>query len=272
MHLREGDVLALALLHNPAIRERETTRPGRNAMHIITNALIMALELAAIAGVAWLGLNFPLAFAAVTTLTALALGISLEYARLTNEIPFYFDRKPGRTAYFAAVVGSVEAFAKSMLAGVAGLLTFLGTDQDRLMHVAIIFGICLFLGVGLVRWLTHRFKARPLRWGYFRLAAPLGLLYSAGLSLLPAPGFTELARRATFDMPAKPTMAQASEFLFLLKQTFDDIVERMLTWIFDPGVAQAISAVVSVNMLSGFVIALYAVLIAEMVRRLEDRG
>ncbi len=238
-------------------------------MYIITNALIMALELAAIAGVAWLGFNFPLAFAAATTLTAFALGISLEYARLTNEIPFYFDRKPGRTAYFAAVVGSVEAFSKSMLAGVAGLLTFLGTDRDRLTSVALIFGVCLFLGVGLVRWLTHRFQARPLRWGYFRLAAPLGLLYSAGLSMLPAPGFTELARRATFDMPAKPTMAQASEFLFLLKQTFDDIVERMLTWVFDPSFAQAISAVVSVNMLSGFVIALYAVLIAEMVRRLE---
>ena len=243
----------------------------RYVMYIIINAFVMALELAAIAGVAWLGLNFPLVFAGLTTLTALSLGVSLEYARLTNEMPFYFDRKPGRTTFFVAAVGSVEAFAKSMLAGVAGLLTFLGTDQDRLTQVAIIFGICLFLGVGLVRWLTHRFKARPLRWGYFRLAAPLGLLYSAGLSMLPAPGFTELARRATFDMPAKPTMAQASEFLFLLKQTFDDIVERMLTWIFDPGVAKAISAVVSVNMLSGFVIALYAVLIAELVRRLENR-
>ena len=69
-------------------------------MYIIINAFVMALELAAIAGVAWLGLNFPLFFAALTTLTALSLGVSLEYARLTNEMPFYFDRKPGRTRYF----------------------------------------------------------------------------------------------------------------------------------------------------------------------------
>lgn len=241
-------------------------------MRIIVNGLIMLLELAAIAGVAWLGFNFPLLFALVTALLALGLGISLEYARLQNEIPFYFDRAPGRSRLFVAAVGSLEAFVKAILAGVVALLTFLGTDQERLFHVAVVFAICLFAGVGLVRWLTHRFKARPMRWGYFRLAAPLGLIYSAGLSMLQAPGFTELAKRAAFDMPARPSLEQASEFLFLLKQTFDDIIERMLTWLFDPAIAQAVAAVVSVNMLSGFVLSIYAVVIADSVRRMEDHN
>jgi hypothetical protein len=74
----------------------------------------------------------------------------------------------------------------------------------------------------------------------------------------------------TFDMSDRPSMEQASEFLFLLKQTFDDIVERMLTWVFDPGVAQIMASVVSVNMLSGFVLSIYAVLIADAGRRLES--
>lgn len=241
-------------------------------MYVIINGLIMALELAAIAGVAWTGLNFPLVFAGVTAALALGLGVSLEIARLKNEFPFYFDRVPGRAVIFAGLVGSLEAFVKALLAGVVGLLTFLGTDHVRLTSVAVIFGVCLFAGVAMVRWLTHRLKARPLRWGYFRLAAPLGLLYSAGLSFLPAPGFSELAKRAAFDMPAKPSLEQASEFLFLLKQTFDDIVERMLNWIFDPAIAKAIGAVVSVNMLSGFVLAIYAVVIADAVRRMEDKN
>jgi hypothetical protein len=238
-------------------------------MRIIFNAIIMALELAAIAAVAWLGFTYPLIFAAVTAATALLLGATLEYARIQNELPFYFDRVPSRAMLFAWVVASMEALTKSILAGVVGLLTFLGTDQARLEHVAIIFGVALFAGVQLVHWLRTQFKARPLRWGYFRLAAPLGLLYSIGLSFLPAPGFSELAKRATFDLPAKPTMEQAREFLFLLKQTFDDIVERMLTWVLDPSIAQVASAIFSVNMLSGFVLALYAVLISDLVRRLE---
>lgn len=241
-------------------------------MYILWNGLIMALELAAIAAVAWCGYHFPLFFAAGTALIALVMGARLEYARIQNEIPFYFDRVPGRAMVLAWLVAGGESLVKALLAGVVALLTFLGTDADRLALVAAIFAFTLFLGVQLVRWLTHRFKARPLRWGYFRLAAPLGLVFSVGQSFLEAPGFTELARRITFDLPDRPTMQQASEFLFLLKQTFDDVVERMLTWVFDPGVAQILASVVSVNMLSGFVLSIYAVLIAEAGRRMENRN
>jgi hypothetical protein len=239
-------------------------------VRIIFNAVIMAIELAAICAVAWLGLTSPLIFAAVTALAALGLGVALEIARLRYELPFYFDRAPGKLAVFTSAVGSLEALVKAILAGVVGLLAFLGTDHERLTSVAIAFAVTLFLGVQGVRFLMHWLKAKPLRWGYFRLAAPLGLMFSAALSFLPSPGITELARRAAFEMPEKPSMEQASEFLFLLKQSFDDVVERMLMWVFDPAIAQAISTVVSVNMLSGFVLALYAVLIAEMTRRLEN--
>jgi hypothetical protein len=240
-------------------------------MHILVNGLIMALELAAIIAIAWAGFTEPLLFAGGTALLALALGITLEIARLKNEFAFYFDRLPGRSAIIIAVAGSVEAVVKAALAGVVGLLTFLGTDQDRLKWVAVIFAASLFLGVQAVRFLMYRLRARPLRWGYFRLAAPLGLLFSAGLTFLPAPGITELAKRAAFDLPSRPTMEQASEFLFLLKQSFDEIVVRMLSWVFDPTLAQADGAIVSVNMLSGFVLAMYAVLIAEGIRKLESR-
>lgn len=240
-------------------------------MRIIFNAILMALEVAAIAAVAWLGLHSPILFAAVTAVLALGLGISLEIARLNNEMPFYFDRQPGKLRLFTAIVGSTEAFVKALLAGVVALLTFLGTDSERLASVAIAFGICLFLGVQIVRGLANAFQARPLRWGYFRLAAPLGLMFSAGLSFLPSPGITEMAKRAAFDLPERPSLAQASEFLFLLKQSFDDIIESMLGLVLDPGLAQAISAIVSVNMLSGFVLALYAVVIAESIRALERK-
>ncbi len=237
-------------------------------MRIILNAIIMALEVAAIGAVAWLGLHEQLLFAGLTFAVALGLGISLEVARLKNEMPFYFDRAPSRVALFAGIVGTLEALVKAVLAGVVGLLTFLGTDTERLTSVAIIFAIVLFIGCNVVHVLTRMLQARPLRWGYFRLAAPLGLMYSAGLTMLPSPGLTELAKRVTFDLPERPSLAEGSEFLFLLKQSFDDVVERILGVVFDPGVAQAIAAVVSVNMLSGFVLALYAVVIGEAVRRM----
>ena len=240
-------------------------------MHILFNGLMMALELAAICAVAWVGFTAPLLFAGGTALLALGVGAALEIARLKYEFPFYFDRAPGRSIYLIVAVGTIKSVTKAILAGVVGLLTFLGTDHERLKWVAVIFAASLFLGVQAVRFLMYRLKARPLRWGYFRLAAPLGLCL--GRADLPAgTRHYELAKRAAFDLPLKPTMEQASEFLFLLKQSFDEIVVRMLSWVFDPALAQAIGAVVSVNMLSGFVLALYAVLIAEGIRKLESHA
>lgn len=240
-------------------------------MHIIVNGIVMLLELAAIAAVAWLGYHAPLVFAALTFAVALGLGISLEIARLKNEMPFYFDRPPNRVALFAGLVGTLEALVKAILAGVVGLLTFLGTDQDRLAWVAGIFAVTLFVGCNVLHVLTRTLQARPLRWGYFRLAAPLGLLFSIGLALLPSPGLSELAKRVTFDLPERPSLAEGSEFLFLLKQSFDDMVERVLAVVFDASSAQALAAIVSVNMLTGFVLALYAVVIAEVVRKIDTR-
>lgn len=239
-------------------------------LSIAVNAVIMAVELVAIAGIAWLGYYHPMIFAAVTAAATLLLGLYLEVARLRFELPFYFEKPPVRVRAFAIIVGGGEALVKSILAGVVALLTFLGTDQQRLMWVAIIFAGSLYVGTSVLRWLSIRFGARPLRWGYFRLAAPLGLLFSAGLAFLPSPGLAELAKRVTFDLPASPSMEQGSEFLFLLKQTFDDIVVRLLGLVMPSDWAEAAGVIVSVNMLSGFVLAIFAMLIAAAVRKSED--
>ena len=57
-------------------------------VRIFTNLLILCLELAAILGAAALGLYQPLAFAAVTFVLALVLGVRLEFARLRSELNF----------------------------------------------------------------------------------------------------------------------------------------------------------------------------------------
>lgn len=252
-------------------------RGGRlKSVRFVWNAIIILAEIAAVAGIAWLGLNAPLVFAGVTAALVFVVGLSLELARLRNEMPFYFDRVLGEGAYnrgpaWARVVAVFETSIKALLGGLVALLTFSGTDHDRLVWVAVVFGAVIYAGANLLRWLHHRFQARPLRWGYFRLAAPLGLLFSAGLAFLPSPGVMEIARRATFDLPPKPSLEQGSEFLFALKQTFDEIVVKLLSWIFSADWAAAVGTVLSVNMLTGFVAGLYAMLVAELVRRAEAR-
>ena len=247
------------------------------------NLIILSLELAAVVGVAWLGYRYPMLLAALAAALALMLGLWLERARLKNEIGFYFGRAADKLSWIGATVALAEAGVKALLAGVVTLVTFSGTDSNRLFWVAVIFGVGVFAGSSLLRRLAITFGANPSRWGYFRLSAPLGLFYSAMIyaaenvkmgatAFLPMPSLTEIARRLVLEVPAKPSLAQASELLFLLKQKFDDIVVTILGQFMRPELAKLAGILVSVNMLTGFAIAVFAVAIAEVVRRLEDAG
>jgi hypothetical protein len=245
-------------------------------IRIFLNGLIMAAEIAAVVAVAAFGYLHPFLFAATTAALAFAAGLLLEYQRITFELPFYFERGRTPRLWFAAIVGFGEAFIKALLAGVAAVFTFAGTESDRLFWVAVAFGVSVYLGAGLLRWLSLSLDARPARWGYFRLAGPLGVLFSAGLTLLalvgtiPLPSISDIGLKVLWQLPPVPSVEQVSELVFQLKQAFDDFVVKAIAVFVPLDVARVIGIFLSVNMLTGFVSALYASLIASAVRRAED--
>lgn len=246
-------------------------------MKIIANGLIMAAEIAAVAAVAWFAWQFPFLFAAASAALAFALGLGLEVARLRNELPFYFGNDARGRGLLVPVIGVLEALFKGVIAGFAAILTFAGTDHDRLFWVALAFGVTVYAGAAMLRMLSINFDARPLRWGFFRLAPALGLLFSLGLGALVSGGFipalsaNDIGWKMVFDLPARPSLEQVSELFFQLKQAFDGFVVAILSTLMPSAWASAMGIVVSVNVLAGFVAALYAAAIASVVRGAESR-
>lgn len=246
-------------------------------LRVIANAIVLVLELAAIAGVAWIAWTNPFSFALATGAISLVLGLQLEYARLANEFSFYFGRALGARSIIAMAYAFLEAIVKGLLAGLAALLTFSGTNQNRLWYVAILFGATIFAGTSILRWLTRRLGASPARWGYFRLSAVLGLLFSGGLAALSHYGFietpslTDIVRTTLWDTASRPPVGEASELLFKLKQYLDSAIVSFIAIWTGSETAQALGIVLSVNMLTGFVAAIYAVLIAAAVKLIDER-
>lgn len=246
-------------------------------MRILVNALIMAAEIAAVAAVAWAGLNYPFWFAAATALIAFVQGMLLEHARLRHELPFYFGERGPRGGLLVPFVATTSALVRAVVGGGVALVTFSGTDASRLLWIAVVFAVTLYLATSILRSLTHRLDAKPARWGYFRLAAPLGLLFSIGMWILSrfgqvrAPDLTELGRTILFDTPARPDVGQASELLFRLKLYIDSVVVWLLNPVLGAKWAELAGIALSVNVLTGFVVAIFAVLIAELVVGAEDR-
>ena len=238
-------------------------------VRVFINLAILATELAAIVAVAALGFYQPIAFAVLTFVLALWLGTRLEVARLRNELNFYFRGRVPTGGIITILVGMSEALFKAVLSGLVALLTFSGTDQTRLQWVALIFAGCLFAGSSVLRVLANRFNISPGRWGYFRIAAPLGLLFSLAIVFLPVPSFSKIGWDLLFNVAANPTLAQASEMLFMLKQKFDELFYALIRALLGETPANVLGILTSVNMLTGFILGIYAVVIAELVRWLD---
>lgn len=239
-------------------------------IHFVINLLIVAIELALAAGAGWLAWQMPLVFAALTAVLALTLGFQLELRRLAFETPFYFERSSGLARIVRALLGGGQAIFKGVIAGLVAVMTFSGTEQSRLMVVAALFAACVLVGSTLLRRLTISFGARPTHWGFFRMAAPLGLLFSAAMSLFPPPSSLDVVRQVLLDLPARPSIAQAGEALFSVRLWIDDLIVRIVGSYVGPEWARAIGVVVGSNVLVGFVIAVYAVVLSEVVRTLEE--
>jgi hypothetical protein len=204
------------------------------------------------------------------------MGLNLEAKRLRNELPFYFRNRAATTYVLVPVVGFVEAVFKGLLAGLAAVFTFSGTDPDRLFWVAFAFGLTVYAGASLLRALSIRFDAYPSRWGFFRLAPPLGLLFSAGIAtavtygLIMSASVSDIGWRMVWELPQKPSVSQVSELFFQLKQAFDDFIVTMLATVMEKDWARLIGVAISINVLTGFVASVYAALIAAAVRRAEE--
>lgn len=245
-------------------------------LRILLNGVVMAAEIAAVAAVAWLGYTHPFLFAALTAGLSLVLGLRLEIKRLSFEIPFYFEGARTPRLLLVGLVGSVEALLKAVLAGLAALFTFAGTDSERLFWVAVVFGLTTYAGSTALRALSVSFRAQPWRWGYFRLAPPLGLAFSAGLAVLAAVGILtttsvgEIGWKLVWELPQKPSVSQVSELFFQLKQAFDDFIVTLLSTAMRPEWARLVAIAVSVNVLTGFVASVYAAVIAALVRTAEE--
>ena len=244
-------------------------------LRVAVNALIMVAELAAIAAIAWAGWKFPYQFAAATALIAFALGLHLDYARLKHEYPFYFEGERPRYLIGLRALATGDSLLKGLVAGLVALLTFAGNDSDRLLAVAVCFAVATYAGTSILRRLSISLGAKPARWGFFRLAVPLGLVFSsavafaAALGYVKIPSLVDVGRQLVFDTPTKPTIEQVSDLIFNLKQYIDSVIATLLSTLMPLEWAQVLSLIFSVNVLTGFIVALYALILAEAVRWVE---
>lgn len=238
-------------------------------VRFVLGLLTAVVEVGLVVGAAYLVWRSPPAFAALTAGLALTLGLRLELARLAHEMPFYFERV-GRIGFaLRMLVGSAEAMLKAVVAGGVALVTFSGTNSERLQIVAVVVGVMVFFSAAALRRLTLSFGVKPARWGYFRMAVPLGIAFSIAMSFFPAPSTAGLAWQ-TIDLPQRPTVEKVGELLFNARLWIDGLIYNLISGAIGPEAGRIAALIVNSNVLTGFVLAIHAVAVSEVTRMLEE--
>ncbi|MEL6225785.1 MAG: hypothetical protein AAFR01_02050 [Pseudomonadota bacterium] len=247
-------------------------------MQFVLNVVALFVEIALIGGAAFVGAKHPEWFAALAVLVAFSSGVTMDYARLAHEMPFYFGRAlSGIRSSLARAWATTEALLKATFAGFIGLLTFSGTDQARLDYTAVLFAVCVLVGTSVLTRISFRWGQGALRWGYFRLALPLGILFSAGVYAMGESGLIQQASAASlagdiiFNLAQSPDIKTASEFLFRLGQATDNLIGTMLGFAVPAEYVPIVQIVASTNVLPGFVIAAFVVAITRLVFLIQGR-
>lgn len=244
-------------------------------VRIVFNILGLAAELAMIAGIAWLAFTHPWWMAGLTLALAVSMGSVLEWARQRHEYSFYFGDRNAFRLTLAGLLGIGEGLVKAAICTVAVILTFAGNDSERILVLVVIFAVCLFVGTGILRRGYYRYGMRPVRWGYFRLAVPLGVAFSAGVQIAAALGFLTvpslqgIASSIVFNLPARPSAEQLGDLAFQIRQTIDALVIDVAGRLIGEAYAPIVAVLISVDVLIGFALAVYVVAILEIVLRLE---
>ncbi len=245
-------------------------------MRIVLNIVGLMAEWGMVAALAVLAFRAPIVLAAVTVALIIMVGGALEWRRLRHEYPFFFSgARGGGRLVVVSLTAIAEVVIKAVAAGVALVLTFAGNEEQRLMVLAGIFGLCLLVGTAVLRRGFYYHGVRPGRWGYFRLAVPLGILFSLCVQMAVAfgwvtvPSLQSLAGSLIFDLPARPNLAQISDFVFNVRQTVDALIVNVAGQIFGEAYAPVLAVLVSINVLIGFALAILVVAVVEIVLRLE---
>ena len=127
-----------------------------------------------------------------------------------------------------------EALFKALLAGVAALFTFAGTNTDRLFRVAVLFGLCVYAGAAALGCCRSAPTRCPCAGGISAWRRRSGCCSRPGLApltamaVLPAANVTGIGWDIIFNTPAEPSVEQVSELFFQLKQAFDEFIVKAL--------------------------------------------
>ena len=211
-------------------------------------------------------IHFAQFFGLLTFIASLTVFGKLELDRNTHEIGFYTEAGLSKSVrrWFVLYAG-VEVVVRSAICSILAVLLFSGTEALRINLLAVVFVACVFLGFYLLRVLQRLSSIDVTRWGYVRLSVLLGIVFSVLSTCVPGIEVGEIAWKTSKNLMMTLNFKEFAELLYGVVQKVDLFLGWLLQALLGRLIGSLVSLVISVNVLFGFVVFLYALLLFRLI-------
>ena len=211
-------------------------------------------------------------FGLVTFFASILVFGRIERDRNMHDISFYTRGElPSSFKRWFHYFGIAEVLGRSTLLGFLPIFLFSGTKYNRIVLLASMLGACVILGYFFLNFIQTRSRIDVTRWAYVRLSLVLGLLFSVLSSGVPGLTLTEIAvQTAKSEWWGPLDFKQVAELLYGMIYQVNNFIASTLKKLFGSIFGSILGLIISVNIVYGFLVALYSLLLLRFIGTYAD--
>jgi hypothetical protein len=214
-----------------------------------------------------IGVQYPQIFGLVTFAASIVVFGRLEFDRNSHDLNFYVTGEVSNSfRRWVKTYAALEVIGRSVIISVLSILLFSGTDSGRIWLLAILFVMGVFVGRHFLGIVSRFTSVNVVRWGYVRFSILLGIPFSIFTGLVPGMSISEVTWSSLQALVREADIDKVAEIIFGSLQIVSQFIQWLLQGLLGTFLGTIVSLLISVNVLFGFVIVLYSLILFEMTK------
>ena len=209
---------------------------------------------------------WPRFFGIATFFASIIVFGRIEYEKNRHAIGYFtIGEMPASARRWLLSYSFVEVILRSAIFGILAVLLFSGTDSVRINILAVLFTASILAGYYCLRFIQRFAYIDAVRWGYIKLSVILGVIFSILSAAIPGMTITDIVLNSARGKLRQHSFDEFAELLYGLLSQLNSFITNTLQILFGGVLGWFFSLIISVNVIYGFVVLVYSLLLLRLI-------
>lgn len=201
----------------------------------------------------------PILFGIITFIISLFSLSKIEYDKAVHDRSFYSINKPSKSiVLFLSLWSNGSVFAMSFVFSIMVTILFSGTEIQRIETISNVFVFLVLIGIIVSSMMEKISSFNIERWGYVKMSALLGIIFSIIISKIESIGLYEVAK-IYIGRNISNDLNKVCEIIYALSYEINNFISKALCGFFGDIAGELISFMLTTNVIYGFIIYIYVI-------------